>query len=119
VGNRATGDRIGAALSPGLLKVGAALVLTAPYTPMLFMGEEWAAGTPWQYFTDHSEPELAEAVRAGRRREFAAYGWAPDPVPVPGAGEVLLASAPEVARDAGVAHLPAESVAVFAAATDA
>ena len=53
VGNRAAGDRIAASLSPDLLKVGAGLVLTAPFTPMLFMGEEWGALTPWQYFTDH------------------------------------------------------------------
>ncbi|HTJ69982.1 MAG TPA: malto-oligosyltrehalose trehalohydrolase [Actinospica sp.] len=83
VGNRAQGDRIGATLSEGLRKVGAALLLTAPFTPQLFMGEEWAAATPWQYFTDHPEPELAEAVRKGRRAEFAAYGWPPDQVPDP------------------------------------
>jgi maltooligosyltrehalose trehalohydrolase len=83
VGNRAVGDRISASLSPGLQRVGAALVLTAPYTPMLFMGEEWGASTPWQYFTDHQEPELAEAVRQGRRREFASHGWAAEDVPDP------------------------------------
>jgi len=83
VGNRATGDRITATISPGLARVGAALVLTSPYTPMLFMGEEWAASTPWQYFTDHQEPELADAVRQGRRREFADHGWAAEDVPDP------------------------------------
>ncbi|MFI6930957.1 malto-oligosyltrehalose trehalohydrolase [Streptomyces sp. NPDC050287] len=83
VGNRAQGDRLSAALSPGLLACAAALVLTAPFTPMLFMGEEWAAGTPWQFFTDHTDPELAEAVRRGRRREFAAHGWAEEDVPDP------------------------------------
>lgn len=75
IGNRATGDRLTATLSPGLLKAGAALVLTAPYTPMLFMGEEWGAATPWCYFTDHTEPELAQAVTEGRRREFGSHGW--------------------------------------------
>jgi maltooligosyltrehalose trehalohydrolase len=50
---------------------------------MLFMGEEWAASTPWQYFTSHEEPALAEAVREGRRREFAAHGWAAEDVPDP------------------------------------
>lgn len=50
---------------------------------MLFMGEEWAAGTPWQFFTDHTDPELAEAVRDGRRREFTAHGWAAGDVPDP------------------------------------
>jgi maltooligosyltrehalose trehalohydrolase len=83
VGNRAQGDRIGASLSEGLRKVAAALLLTSPFTPQLFMGEEWAASTPWQYFTDHPEPELADAVRKGRRAEFAAYGWPPDQVPDP------------------------------------
>jgi maltooligosyltrehalose trehalohydrolase len=83
VGNRAEGDRIGFALSAGLRRVGAALLLTSPFTPQLFMGEEWGAGTPWQYFTDHPEPELAEAVRSGRRAEFARYGWSADRVPDP------------------------------------
>jgi maltooligosyltrehalose trehalohydrolase len=83
VGNRATGDRITATISPGLAKVAAALVLTSPFTPMLFMGEEWAASTPWQYFTDHQEVELAGAVRDGRRREFADHGWAAEDVPDP------------------------------------
>jgi len=83
VGNRAQGDRLSATLSPGLLACAAVLTLTAPFTPMLFMGEEWAAGTPWQFFTDHTDPELAEAVRRGRRREFAAHGWAEEDVPDP------------------------------------
>ncbi|MFF8383029.1 malto-oligosyltrehalose trehalohydrolase [Streptomyces kanasensis] len=83
VGNRAQGDRLSASLSPGLLACAAALVLTGPFTPMLFMGEEWGAGTPWQFFTDHTDPELAEAVRTGRRREFAAHGWKEEDVPDP------------------------------------
>ncbi|MEV5952376.1 malto-oligosyltrehalose trehalohydrolase [Streptomyces sp. NPDC051987] len=83
VGNRAQGDRLSAALSPGLLACAATVALTAPFTPMLFMGEEWAAGTPWQFFTDHTDPDLAEAVRRGRRREFAAHGWAEEDVPDP------------------------------------
>jgi maltooligosyltrehalose trehalohydrolase len=83
VGNRAGGDRISASLSPTLLKVGAALVLTSPFTPLLFMGEEWGATTPWQYFTDHEEPDLALAVRTGRLAEFAGHGWSEDDVPDP------------------------------------
>ncbi|MFC7549916.1 malto-oligosyltrehalose trehalohydrolase [Plantactinospora sp. GCM10030261] len=83
IGNRAVGDRISASLSPALLRVGATLLLTSPFTPMLFMGEEWAAGTPWQYFTSHPEPELAAAVANGRRREFGAHGWGPSDVPDP------------------------------------
>ncbi|GAA1524734.1 malto-oligosyltrehalose trehalohydrolase [Streptomyces albidochromogenes] len=83
VGNRALGDRLSATLSPGLLACAATLVLTGPYVPMLFMGEEWAARTPWQFFTDHTDPELARAVREGRRREFAAHGWAAEDIPDP------------------------------------
>jgi maltooligosyltrehalose trehalohydrolase len=83
IGNRATGDRLSATLSPGLLKVGATLLLTTAFTPMLFMGEEWAASTPWQFFTSHPEPELAAAVQAGRRSEFASHGWAETDVPDP------------------------------------
>ncbi|MEU7995138.1 malto-oligosyltrehalose trehalohydrolase [Micromonospora sp. NPDC049060] len=83
IGNRATGDRISATLSPGLLRVGATLLFTAPFTPMLFMGEEWAASTPWQFFTSHPEPELATAVATGRKREFAAHGWPEGDVPDP------------------------------------
>jgi maltooligosyltrehalose trehalohydrolase len=83
IGNRATGDRLTATLSPGLLKVAATLLLTSAFTPMLFMGEEWAASTPWQFFTSHPEPELAASVRDGRRREFGSHGWAEADVPDP------------------------------------
>ena len=50
--------------------------LTSAFTPMIFMGEEWAATTPFQFFTDFEEPELAKAVTEGRRREFESHGWA-------------------------------------------
>ncbi|WP_329234372.1 malto-oligosyltrehalose trehalohydrolase [Streptomyces sp. NBC_01460] len=83
IGNRALGDRLAAGLSPGLQACAAALVLTGPFTPMLFMGEEWGARTPWQFFTDHTDPELARAVREGRRREFGAHGWAEEDIPDP------------------------------------
>ena len=83
IGNRPTGDRISATLSPDLVKVAAGLVLTGPYTPMLFMGEEWGADTPWQYFTDHIEPWLAKAVAEGRKNEFAGHGWGSAEVPNP------------------------------------
>ncbi|MFG2049920.1 malto-oligosyltrehalose trehalohydrolase [Micromonospora sp. NPDC048935] len=92
IGNRATGDRISASLSPSLLRVGATLLLTAPFTPMLFMGEEWAASTPWQFFTSHPEPELASAVRTGRRREFASHGWPEGDVPDPQDPETFVRS---------------------------
>ena len=83
VGNRATGDRLSATASPGRQVCGAALVLLGPFTPMLFMGEEWAASTPWQFFASFPDPELAEAVRTGRRREFGRHGWGESDVPDP------------------------------------
>ena len=83
VGNRAAGDRISASLPPDLLKIGAGLVLTAPFTPMLFMGEEWGATTPWQYFTDHQDAGTGQAVADGRRAEFAGHGWRSEDVPDP------------------------------------
>jgi maltooligosyltrehalose trehalohydrolase len=83
VGNRARGDRLGHLVSPGRVKVAAALVLTSPFVPMLFMGEEWNASSPFQYFTDHRAPGLGDAVREGRRREFSAFGWDPQAVPDP------------------------------------
>ncbi|MFI6657997.1 malto-oligosyltrehalose trehalohydrolase [Streptomyces sp. NPDC050523] len=104
VGNRALGDRLSASLSPGLLACAATLVLTAPFTPMLFMGEEWAAGTPWQFFTDHTDPELAEAVRRGRRREFASHGWAEEDVPDPQDPATRDRSCLDWAESAGEPH---------------
>jgi maltooligosyltrehalose trehalohydrolase len=83
VGNRAHGDRIGATLPPGLLAAGAAVVLTSAFTPLLFMGEEWAASTPWTYFTDFADPRMGEAVRAGRLAEFAHHGWSGAALPDP------------------------------------
>jgi maltooligosyltrehalose trehalohydrolase len=83
VGNRAVGERLSMLADPGLLAAGAAILLTAPWTPMLFMGEEWGARTPWLYFTDHQDPDLAEAVRRGRRAEFGSHGWAAEDVPDP------------------------------------
>ena len=83
VGNRATGDRISTTLSPGLLACGAALVLCSPYTPMIFMGEEWGAETPFQFFSSMPDPELREAIRRGRCAEFAEHGWDEADVPDP------------------------------------
>ncbi|RJQ72769.1 malto-oligosyltrehalose trehalohydrolase [Pseudonocardiaceae bacterium YIM PH 21723] len=83
IGNRATGDRLTATLSTEQLLTGAALLLCSPFTPMLFMGEEWGARTPWQFFSSFADPDLAEAVRKGRFAEFAEHGWTgevPDPM---------------------------------------
>ena len=65
------------------LAIAAVLVLTGPFTPMLFMGEEWAASTPWAFFTSHPDEELGEATRQGRLEEFARMGWDPNLVPDP------------------------------------
>jgi maltooligosyltrehalose trehalohydrolase len=83
VGNRALGDRPSQNLTYGQLAVKAALVLTSPYTAMLFMGEEWGASTPFQFFSSHPEPELARATAEGRKREFAGHGWDADDIPNP------------------------------------
>jgi maltooligosyltrehalose trehalohydrolase len=92
VGNRAIGDRIGATASEGRLRIAAALLLTSPFVPMLFQGEEWNASTPFLYFTDHQDPDLAEAVSNGRRREFASFGWDPEEVPDPQAEATFTSS---------------------------
>ncbi|MET1017527.1 MAG: malto-oligosyltrehalose trehalohydrolase [Leifsonia flava] len=89
IGNRAIGDRLADTLDDGQLAIAAALTLLGPFTPMLFMGEEWAASTPWQYFTSHPEPELAAAVANGRISEFARMGWDRDVVPDPQHPETL------------------------------
>jgi maltooligosyltrehalose trehalohydrolase len=83
VGNRAQGDRLSMLTSAGGVRVAAALVLCSPFVPMLFQGEEWAASTPFQYFTDHEDAELGRLVSEGRRREFGAFGWKPEDVPDP------------------------------------
>jgi len=83
VGNRALGDRPSQNLSYGQLAIKAALVLGSPYTVMLFMGEEWAASTPFQFFSSHPEPELARATAEGRSKEFADHGWDADEIPDP------------------------------------
>lgn len=83
IGNRAAGDRLSQTLDPGGLAIAAVLTVLAPFTPMLFMGEEWGASTPWQFFTSHPEPELGEATARGRKAEFARMGWDESVVPDP------------------------------------
>ncbi|PRY70051.1 maltooligosyl trehalose hydrolase [Glaciihabitans tibetensis] len=83
IGNRAIGDRLTASLDYGQLAIAAVLTVTGPFTPMLFMGEEWGASTPWQFFTSHPEPELGKATAEGRIAEFEKMGWDPDVVPDP------------------------------------
>jgi maltooligosyltrehalose trehalohydrolase len=83
VGNRARGDRLTTLVDPARLRVGIALLCCSPTTPMLFMGDEFGATTPFQFFSGHPEPELDAAVREGRRAEFESFadfaGEVPDP----------------------------------------
>jgi maltooligosyltrehalose trehalohydrolase len=83
VGNRAKGERLSQLTSTGRAKIAATIVLTAPFVPMLFQGEEWAASTPFLYFTDHEDKELGRLVSEGRRKEFAAFGWHAEDIPDP------------------------------------
>lgn len=83
IGNRARGDRISESLTGEQLACVALLLLTSPFTPMLFQGEEWAASTPFQFFTSHPEPDLGRATAEGRLAEFARMGWNPSQVPDP------------------------------------
>jgi len=92
IGNRAVGDRPSTSLDDATLAATAALVLLSPYTPMLFMGEEWGTRTPFQFFTDHEEADLARSVSEGRVREFAGFGWDADEIPDPQATETVEAS---------------------------
>ena len=80
VGNRAIGDR----LPPDAHRVALAIVLFSLSTPLLFMGEEHDERAPFQFFSDHDDPEIADATREGRRREFAAFAaFAGEEVPDP------------------------------------
>ena len=92
IGNRAVGDRPSTSLDDATLAATAALVLLSPYTPMLFMGEVWGTRTPFQFFTDHEEEDLARSVSEGRVREFAGFGWDADEIPDPQAAETVEAS---------------------------
>jgi maltooligosyltrehalose trehalohydrolase len=92
VGNRATGDRIEHIIGFERAKAALGLVLTAPFVPLIFQGEEFAASTPFQYFAHHEEEAMARAVSEGRKREFAAFGWPPELVPDPEKRETYMRS---------------------------
>ncbi len=79
VGNRLFGERLSALVSFEATKLAAALVILSPFVPLLFMGEEWGEPAPFQYFTSHSDAALIEAVRRGRKDEFAAFRWRGEP----------------------------------------
>lgn len=83
IGNRARGERLNHLVDTGRFMLGSALVFASACIPMIFQGEEWAASSPFQYFTDHQDEELGKAVVTGRREEFAAFGWDPGDIPDP------------------------------------
>lgn len=87
VGNRATGDRPSMNLTPAQQVLKAAVIFSSPYTPMLFMGEEFGAHTPFAFFCSHTDEHLNHLTRKGRRREFARAGWNQEDVPDPAAPE--------------------------------
>ena len=92
IGNRAIGDRPSAYLADGQLAIKAALVLFSAFTPMLFMGEEWGARTPFLFFTSHTDPVIGAATATGRKAEFAEHGWSSEDVPDPQDPETFLRS---------------------------
>ncbi len=92
IGNRAQGERLQHLTDVPRAKIAAALTLLAPFLPMLFQGEEWAASTPFQYFTDHEDKELGRLVSEGRKKEFEAFGWDPSEIPDPQAESTFEAS---------------------------
>jgi len=83
IGNRAHGERTSHLMPVERLKLAAGLVLLSPFIPMLFQGEEWGARSRFLYFASHPDPDLARAVRDGRRQEFAERGWNPSEIPDP------------------------------------
>ena len=92
VGNRARGERLSSLVCAERYMTAATLMLTSPFIPMIFQGEEWYASSPFRYFTAHTRPELAEAVRRGRRQEFADFGWSPEAIADPQDTETFQAS---------------------------
>jgi maltooligosyltrehalose trehalohydrolase len=91
IGNRFKGDRLTEQLSFEQLKLAATCVFISPFTPLLFMGEEWGEKAPFCYFVSHSDPKLLEAVRQGRAREFCSFDWQGE-MPNPGSLEVFKKS---------------------------
>jgi len=89
VGNRATGDRLAQIVGMDCAKVAAGILLTSPFVPLIFEGEEYAASTPFLYFADHEDAEMAKAVSEGRKKEFAAFGFDQQEIPDPEARETF------------------------------
>ncbi|MBI2230095.1 MAG: malto-oligosyltrehalose trehalohydrolase [Deltaproteobacteria bacterium] len=79
VGNRMLGERLSQLVSFEALKLAASTVILSPFIPLLFMGEQYSEVAPFQYFISHSDPQLVDAVRNGRRHEFSAFSWQGEP----------------------------------------
>jgi maltooligosyltrehalose trehalohydrolase len=107
VGNRAYGDRLPARARP----LAAFATLLSPFTPMLFMGEEYGENAPFQFFSDHIDEKIATATRDGRRREFAAFAQFGEEIPDPQAESTMLASKLTRERDPELAKLYADLIA--------
>jgi maltooligosyltrehalose trehalohydrolase len=91
VGNRALGDRLSTLVDFEGLKLIAGITVLSSFLPLLFMGEEYGETSPFLYFTSHTDPQLAEAVRQGRKSEFISFGWR-DEIPDPQAESTFAAS---------------------------
>ncbi|MDF9716502.1 malto-oligosyltrehalose trehalohydrolase [Nocardioides sp. ChNu-99] len=104
IGNRAVGDRLTEHLDDDQLATAALLTLGTGFTPMLFQGEEWAASTPFQFFTSHPEPELGTATAEGRIAEFEKMGWDPAVVPDPQDPETFTRSKLDWSEPEGGRH---------------
>ena len=92
IGNRARGERIEHLVGMNRAKIAAGLLFTAPFIPMIFQGEEYAASTPFLYFADHEDERMARLVSEGRKREFAAFGFNGDDIADPENQETFLRS---------------------------
>jgi maltooligosyltrehalose trehalohydrolase len=110
VGNRPGGERLQTLVDPDRRRLAAALLLCSPYVPLLFMGEEYGEANPFLYFVSHDDPVVIRAVREGRRREFAAFGWDDDGCD-PQAEETFARS--KLAWDSGARHGDHESLALY------
>jgi maltooligosyltrehalose trehalohydrolase len=111
VGNRARSDRYDAALPASAERLAAGVLLLAPRLPLLFMGQEYGETNPFPFFCDFREPSLIEAVRKGRKEEFAYFGWkeeVPDPVSAETAARALLSWSWHEPRRAGLRRLYAD-----------
>jgi maltooligosyltrehalose trehalohydrolase len=105
IGNRAFGDRLTTLVEPEVMEAALVLLLLAPFVPMLFMGEEWASRTPFQFFTDFQDDDLRKAVRDGRRKEFEAFtSFGGEEIPDPNDYDTFTASIPERENGAGEAR---------------